>query len=122
MCNWIPPACPRRFSACATACGASRISIISCNWKSPNMKHKARNAETVILDDNPRWYKDAVIYEVHVRAYCDGNGDGIGDIIGLTEKLDYLHDLGVTALWLLPFYPSPLRDDGYDIADYTAIH
>ena len=66
------------------------------------MKRKARNAETVILDDNPRWYKDAVIYEVHVRAYCDGNGDGIGDIIGLTEKLDYLHDLGVTALWLLP--------------------
>ena len=86
------------------------------------MKRKARNAETVILDDNPRWYKDAVIYEVHVRAYCDGNGDGIGDFIGLTEKLDYLHDLGVTALWLLPFYPSPLRDDGYDIADYTAIH
>ena len=86
------------------------------------MKRKARNAETVTLDDNPRWYKDAVIYEVHVRAYSDGNGDGIGDFIGLTEKLDYLHDLGVTALWLLPFYPSPLRDDGYDIADYTAIH
>jgi len=70
----------------------------------------------------PRWYKDAVIYEAHVRAFCDGNGDGIGDFIGLTEKLDYLQDLGITALWLLPFYPSPLRDDGYDIANYTDIH
>jgi maltose alpha-D-glucosyltransferase/alpha-amylase len=74
------------------------------------------------LDDNPLWYKDAVIYEIHVRAFCDGNGDGIGDFRGLTTKLDYLQDLGVTALWLLPFYPSPLRDDGYDIADYTEVH
>ncbi len=71
---------------------------------------------------DPLWYKDAVIYELHVRAFHDANGDGIGDFAGLTEKLDYLRDLGVTALWLLPFYPSPLRDDGYDIADYTGIH
>ena len=68
------------------------------------------------------WYKDAIIYELHVRAFADSNGDGIGDFPGLTAKLDYLHDLGVTAIWLLPFYPSPLKDDGYDIADYTAIH
>jgi maltose alpha-D-glucosyltransferase/alpha-amylase len=68
------------------------------------------------------WFKDAVIYEVHVRAFYDSNGDGIGDFAGLTQKLPYLHDLGVTCLWLLPFYPSPLRDDGYDIADYTAIN
>ena len=68
------------------------------------------------------WYKDAVIYEVPVRAFCDSDGDGIGDFKGLTGKLDYLQDLGVTAIWLLPFYPSPLRDDGYDIADYTDIH
>ena len=68
------------------------------------------------------WYKDAVIYQVHVRAFRDGNGDWIGDFRGLTERLDYLADLGVTALWLLPFYPSPLRDDGYDTADYTAVH
>jgi maltose alpha-D-glucosyltransferase/alpha-amylase len=74
------------------------------------------------VDDEPRWYKDAVIYELHVRAFADGNGDGIGDFPGLITKLDYLRDLGVTALWLLPFYPSPLRDDGYDIADYTDIH
>jgi len=73
-------------------------------------------------DDDPLWYKDAVIYELHVRAFCDTNGDGIGDFPGLTSKLDYLRDLGVTAIWLLPFYPSPLRDDGYDISDYTDIH
>ncbi len=68
------------------------------------------------------WYRDAVIYEVHVRAFHDSDGDGIGDFRGLVEKLDYLQDLGVTALWLLPFYPSPLRDDGYDISDYRQVH
>jgi len=72
--------------------------------------------------DDPLWFKRAVIYELHVRAFCDSNGDGIGDFQGLTSKLDYLKDLGVTALWLLPFYPSPLRDDGYDIADYSDVH
>ena len=70
----------------------------------------------------PLWYKDAVIYQLHVRAFCDANGDGIGDFKGLTTKLDYLQDLGVTAIWLLPFYPSPLRDDGYDIAYYSDVH
>jgi maltose alpha-D-glucosyltransferase/alpha-amylase len=74
------------------------------------------------LTDDPLWFKNAVIYEIHVRAFYDSDGDGIGDFRGLTRKLDYLQDLGVTALWLLPFYPSPLRDDGYDIADYTRIH
>ncbi len=73
-------------------------------------------------DDDPLWYKDAVIYEVHVKAFMDGNGDGIGDFQGLTSRLDYLAGLGVDTLWLLPFYPSPLRDDGYDIADYYGIH
>jgi maltose alpha-D-glucosyltransferase/alpha-amylase len=68
------------------------------------------------------WYKDAVIYQLHVRTFCDSNGDGIGDFAGLTQRLDYLQELGVTAIWLLPFYPSPLRDDGYDIADYTSVH
>jgi maltose alpha-D-glucosyltransferase/alpha-amylase len=74
------------------------------------------------LENDAQWYKNAVIYELHVRAFSDGNGDGIGDFQGLTEKLDYLQDLGITAVWLLPFYPSPLLDDGYDIADYTNIH
>ncbi|HET6680269.1 MAG TPA: maltose alpha-D-glucosyltransferase, partial [Gemmatimonadaceae bacterium] len=72
--------------------------------------------------DASLWYRDAVIYQLHVRAYHDANGDGIGDFRGLTAKLDYVRDLGATAIWLLPFYPSPLRDDGYDIADYTDIH
>jgi maltose alpha-D-glucosyltransferase / alpha-amylase len=67
-------------------------------------------------------YKDAIIYQLHVKAFADSNNDGIGDFAGLCEKLDYLQDLGVTALWLLPFYPSPGRDDGYDIADYGAIN
>jgi len=67
------------------------------------------------------WYKDAIFYELHVKAFQDGNGDGIGDFRGLLERLDYIQDLGVTCLWLLPFYPSPLRDDGYDIADYYGV-
>ena len=81
-----------------------------------------KNGRASAIPPDPLWYKDAVIYELHVRAFYDGDGDGIGDFAGLTEKLDYLQDLGVTALWLLPFYPSPLRDDGYDIADYTDIN
>jgi maltose alpha-D-glucosyltransferase/alpha-amylase len=72
--------------------------------------------------ENTLWYKDAIIYQLHVRAYCDSNGDGIGDFPGLVTKLDYLKDLGIDTLWLLPFYPSPLRDDGYDISNYRDIH
>jgi maltose alpha-D-glucosyltransferase/alpha-amylase len=71
---------------------------------------------------DPLWYKDAVIYEIHVRAFMDSNADGIGDFPGLLSKLDYLQDLGVTCLWLLPFFPSPLRDDGYDIANYVDVN
>lgn len=73
-------------------------------------------------ENQEHWYKDAIIYELHIKAFYDSNGDGIGDFKGLLEKLDYLEDLGVTAIWLLPFYPSPLRDDGYDIADYYSIN
>jgi maltose alpha-D-glucosyltransferase/alpha-amylase len=72
--------------------------------------------------EDPLWYKDAIIYELHVKAFFDSNGDGMGDFRGLTDKLDYIKDLGVNTVWLLPFYPSPLRDDGYDIADYRGIH
>src|SRR4051812_47074184 len=71
---------------------------------------------------DPLWYKDAIVYQLHIKAFFDANNDGIGDFEGLTRRLDYLQDLGVTALWLLPFYPSPLRDDGYDIADYRDIN
>ncbi len=72
--------------------------------------------------DDPLWYKDAIIYQIHVKAYDDSTGDGMGDFAGLTARLDYIAELGVTAIWLLPFYPSPLRDDGYDIADYFDVH
>src|SRR6266705_2343168 len=67
---------------------------------------------------DPLWYKDAIIYELHVKTFHDSNADGIGDFRGLIEKLDYLQELGISAIWLLPFYPSPLNDDGYDIANY----
>ncbi len=74
------------------------------------------------MNDDPLWYKDAIIYELHVKAFYDGNNDGMGDFKGLIEKLDYLEDLGVNTIWLLPFYPSPMRDDGYDISDYRSVH
>ena len=83
---------------------------------------KRRKNETLRLDDDPLWYKDALIYELHVRAFNDSDADGSGDFRGLIEKLPYLQDLGINAVWLLPFYPSPLRDDGYDIADYTDVN
>ena len=80
-----------------------------------------RDHNSSALNDDPLWYKDAIIYQLHVKAFLDSSGDGIGDFKGLTEKLDYVQDLGVNTLWLLPFYPSPMRDDGYDIADYRNI-
>ena len=74
------------------------------------------------LNRDALWYKDAIIYQFHVRTFCDSNADGIGDFQGLEEKLDYLQGLGISAMWLMPFFPSPLRDDGYDIADYNTVH
>jgi len=74
------------------------------------------------LNNDPIWFKNAIIYEAPVRAFADSNGDGIGDFRGMTEKLDYLQDLGINAVWILPFFPSPLKDDGYDIADYTTVN
>ena len=74
------------------------------------------------LEGDTLWYKDAVIYELHIKAYADGNGDGIGDFRGLTERLDHVQSLGVNTVWLLPFYPSPQRDDGYDVSDYENVH
>jgi maltose alpha-D-glucosyltransferase/alpha-amylase len=73
-------------------------------------------------DSDALWFKDAVIYQAHVRAFLDSTNDGVGDFPGFTQKLEYLHSLGINCLWLMPFYPSPLRDDGYDIADYENIH
>ncbi|HKT93506.1 MAG TPA: maltose alpha-D-glucosyltransferase [Paraburkholderia sp.] len=81
-----------------------------------------RRGKTSVLSDDPLWYKDAIIYQVHVKSFFDSNNDGVGDFPGLLAKLDYIAGLGVTAIWLLPFYPSPRRDDGYDIADYRNVH
>ena len=84
------------------------------------MRGKPTNRDGLV--PTPSWYKSGVIYELHVRAFYDSDANGVGDFRGLTQKLDYLKDLGVTSLWLLPFYPSPLKDDGYDIADYEDVH
>jgi maltose alpha-D-glucosyltransferase/alpha-amylase len=89
---------------------------------SPPIGERMEEPTPVAEGAEPLWYKDAIVYELHVRAFYDSNADGIGDLRGMIQKLDYLQDLGVTALWLLPFYPSPLRDDGYDTAGYTSIH
>jgi maltose alpha-D-glucosyltransferase/alpha-amylase len=84
---------------------------------------RVRIAERTIASGEPAlWYKDAIIYQVHVKSFFDSNNDGIGDFGGLTAKLDYITDLGISAIWLLPFFPSPLRDDGYDISDYRAVN
>ena len=72
--------------------------------------------------EDPSWFKDAIIYQLHLKSFFDANNDGVGDFPGLMAKLDYVKELGVTAIWMLPFYPSPRRDDGYDIADYTGVH
>jgi len=79
-------------------------------------------SETQPLKDDSLWYKDAVIYQLHVKSFFDSNDDGVGDVPGLIMKLDYIASLGVNTIWLLPFYPSPRRDDGYDIADYRGVH
>ncbi len=78
--------------------------------------------EDSLLEDNPFWYRDAIIYQLHIKAFADSDADGMGDFRGLISKLDYLQQLGITAIWLLPFYPSPLRDDGYDISDYYTVN
>lgn len=82
----------------------------------------AKRSRPAAFTDDPLWYKDAVIYQVHVKSFFDSNNDGIGDFAGLISKLDYIAELGVNTLWLLPFYPSPRRDDGYDISEYKAVH
>jgi len=81
-----------------------------------------RRGEEGTVKTDTLWYKDAIFYELHVRTFADSNADGIGDFAGASQKLDYLQDLGITCIWLLPFYQSPLRDDGYDVSDYYQVH
>src|SRR5881392_3975200 len=95
------------------------IDNLPCGVCTPRVSLMAQSDGKIV---DPLWYKDAVIYELHVKTFCDSDGDGMGDFRGLIQKLDYVARLGVTAIWLLPFYPSPLRDDGYDIADYLGVH
>ncbi len=83
---------------------------------------EAPSPGATLTAENALWYKDAIIYQVHVKSFFDANNDGIGDFAGLMAKLDYIAELGVTAIWLLPFYPSPRLDDGYDISEYRGIH
>src|SRR5207237_10109618 len=109
-----------RFRRISFSFGAgSDGSMISSTFCRGSMRNEP---DGQMLAGDPLWYQDAIIYELHVRSFFDSNADGFGDFPGLIQKLDYLKDLGVTALWLLPFYPSPLRDDGYDIADYTDVN
>ena len=90
--------------------------------KATMKKRPAQRKKPSTLSDDPHWYRDAVIYQVHVKSFFDANDDGIGDFRGLIDKLGYIADLGVDTIWLLPFYPSPRRDDGYDIAEYRGVH
>jgi maltose alpha-D-glucosyltransferase/alpha-amylase len=83
---------------------------------------EAQVKPSAAIATDPLWYKDAIIYQLHVKSFFDGNNDGIGDFAGLISKLDYVAELGVNTIWLLPFYPSPLLDDGYDISDYRNVH
>src|SRR4051794_26375004 len=112
MCGSIQCATPRCSSAASPEARPMNVMSSIDTTEAPNSAGQTGEL----------WYKDAIIYQLHVKAFAASNNDGIGDFAGLTEKLDYLQDLGVTALWLLPFYPSPGRDDGYDIADYGTVN
>jgi maltose alpha-D-glucosyltransferase/alpha-amylase len=110
---------------CAGMCAVSKASSTTCEVPEMNEAQSPAADSAPLLTPGPEdalWYKDAVIYQVNVKSFFDSNDDGIGDFKGLTSKLDYIRDLGVNTLWLMPFYPSPLRDDGYDIADYQNVH
>ena len=113
------------FSGCAAGCAASGILTTIYDVQRMNTA-QVPLPDTALLTgisaDDALWYKDAVIYQVNVKSFLDSNDDGIGDFKGLTLKLEYIRDLGVNAIWLMPFYPSPLKDDGYDIADYQNVH
>jgi len=126
MSGEAPPASSTRSSGAAFACASISSRTLPCSsvaWREGRTVNVAPDIRAdPKLEADELWFKDAIIYQLHVKAFADSNHDGIGDFAGLTEKLDYLQDLGITALWLLPFYPSPGRDDGYDISDYRHIN
>ena len=114
-CAWSPASAP------ATSCGWTRDECAADAQSDPPPGSRASHAAHWFESD-PLWFKTAVFYEIHLRGFFDANADGSGDVRGLTEKLDYLQWLGVDCIWLLPMYASPLRDGGYDIADFYAVH
>src|ERR1700758_295416 len=125
--SWTRRCARRTSSASGGECIPSATSTTSSSLpthRSMDQLATALTQPTTEVDwwNDPLWYKDAVIYQLHIKAFFDSNDDGIGDFRGLTEKLDYIKDLGVNTIWLLPFYPSPLRDDGYDVADYHNVN
>src|SRR6201997_4105236 len=125
--SWTRRCARRTSSASGGECIPSATSTTSSSLpthRSMDQLATALTQPTTEVDwwNDPLWYKDAVIYQLHIKAFFDSNDDGMGDFRGLTEKLDYIKDLGVNTIWLLPFYPSPLRDDGYDVADYHNVH
>src|SRR6202522_602984 len=125
MCCWIRSVRRRMCSDCADGCAASGISTTTYEALEMNdVQVPALDTAppTGISANDALWYKDAVIYQVNVKSFLDSNADGIGDFKGLTSKLEYIRDLGVNTIWLMPFYPSPLKDAGYDIADYQNVH
>src|ERR1700734_2366532 len=125
MCCWTRSVRRRMCLDCADGCAASGISTTTYEALQMNdVQVPALDTAppTGISANDALWYKDAVIYQVNVKSFLDSNADGIGDFKGLTSKLEYIRDLGVNTIWLMPFYPSPLKDDGYDIADYQNVH
>ena len=111
-----PAHAARSRPSCHSRSGASR------RKEAGHERAVAPNSPQLPVAQDPLWYKDAIIYQLHVKSFFDANNDGIGDFPGLISKLDYIAELGVNTIWLLPFYPSPRRDDGYDIADYRGVH
>src|ERR1700743_1272269 len=128
MCCWTRSVRRRMCSGCA---GGSAANVISTTTYDAPDRLPMNDVQVPVLDTAPPtgiiandalWYKDAVIYQVNVKSFLDSNADGIGDFKGLTSKLEYIRDLGVNTIWLMPFYPSPLKDDGYDVSDYKNVH
>ena len=107
----------RSYYASTTSCDTDA----AVNAPATNNATSAAQRPAASSAVDPLWYQDAVIYQLHIKAFFDSNGDGIGDFRGLTSKLDYVRELGVNTIWLLPFYPSPLKDDGYDVASYNFV-
>ena len=119
ICAWTPRSLPYTHLA---SCGPPRRHRNARESQTSPVHRNRRPQPEAIASRDPLWYRDATIYQLHVKSFYDSNGDGIGDFQGALQKLDYIRELGTDTVWLLPFYPSPRRDDGYDISDYRSVH